>query len=284
MLEGKTIWLAVNTASGSNNDAALAALEAAFDEAGCTIGRTLVFHEHGAPDSTMLDDADVDIVAVFTGDGTINAVVTGLYGWRGAVLVLPGGTMNLLAKRLHGDAMAEEIIARVGAGQARRVRPSVVGSRLGDALTGVLAGPGTAWNDVREAMRQVDVVGLVGRAADAIGESTGGPKVVCRDPACGREEGYSIINVTPEDDGLVAAGYYAESFADYARQGIALLRRNFREGPHEEFDRRPAFRLACVEGEPMGLLIDGEPHEGEAEESFTIARCGVDLLATLDGG
>ena len=36
----------------------------------------------------------------------------------------------------------------------------------------------------------------------------------------------------------------------------------------------------------MGLLIDGEPCQGDAasEETFTMARCEVDLLATADAG
>lgn len=282
MLSGRTIWLVTNPASGSNDEAALAVLDEAFENAGCRIGRKLAFHQDGPPGPADLRAAGIDRVAVFTGDGTINAVVTGLYGWDGAVLVLPGGTMNLLARRLHGDADAAEIIARAGAGKARRMRPQIVRSRCGDGLTGILAGPGTSWNDVREAMREADVLGLVSSAAEAIGESTGSPKVVCRDPACGRSEGYSLIMVTPEDDALEVDGYYAESFADYAKQGIALLRRNFRDGPHEWLGRHPTLRLACAEGGPMGLLIDGEPREGAAMESFTLAPCEVDLLATAD--
>jgi hypothetical protein len=35
-----------------------------------------------------------------------------------------------------------------------------------------------------------------------------------------------------------------------------------------------------------GLPIDGEPCQGRAasEETFTMARCEVDLLATVDAG
>lgn len=282
MLNGQTLWLAVNPASGSNNDQALAMLEEGFGKHSCAIARTLRFPDEGVPTLDELHAAQVDILAIFTGDGSLNSIVTGLNGWDGAVLVLPGGTMNLLSKRLHGESDAAEILARVGSGRARRVRPAIVRSRYGDGLTGILAGPGTAWNNVREAMRETDVVGLVTKAAEAIGESTGGPKVVSRVPAAGRPEGYSLIMLSPTDDGLEGDGYYTETIADYAKQGIALLRRNFREGPHESLGRNVTFRLACPEGEPMGLLIDGEPRDGAAEEVFTVARSEVDLLATLD--
>lgn len=284
MLNGKTIWLASNAASGSNSDAGLAALKQAFADAGCTIDRWIGFHEEGAPSLEELRREGVDILVIFTGDGTVNAIVTGLYGWEGAVLVLPGGTMNILAHRLHGDAQAPEIVARVAAGHARHLRPTLVRTRHGDGLSGILAGPGTAWAPVREAMREIDVLGAISSAAEAIGESTAGANIHCRQPACGREEGYSAIQITPTPDGLALQGYYAETLGDYAKQGIALLRRNFREGPNDRLGSYAEVRLACPEGEAMGLLIDGESHDAAAsEETFTLARCEVDLLATADG-
>lgn len=284
MISGKTIWLAFNAASGSNNDAALAALEQAFVDAACPIARLIGFHETGAPSLAELRESGVDILVVFAGDGTINSLVTALYDWEGSVLVLPGGTMNLLAKRLHGDdGEPVEIIARVAAGRARRVRPTLARSRCGDGLAGILAGPGTVWAEVRETMRETDVIGTIKGAAEAIGESTGGPKVFCLEPACGRAEGYSAIQITPADDGLVVEGYYVETMGDYAKQGFALLRRNFREGPHDTLGCFPRVRLANSQGEPMGLLIDGEPSKAASrEETFELARCGVDLLATVD--
>jgi hypothetical protein len=281
MLEGKTIWLASNAASGSNSEEALRALDEAFGGAACMIGRRIGFHEEGAPDLAELRREGVDILVIFAGDGTVNTLVTGLYGWEGAVLVLPGGTMNILARRLHGEAEPAEIIARVAQGRAKRMRPTLARSRYGDALAGVLAGPDTAWAEVREALRETDVLGTVKGAAEAIGESTSGPKVICREPHCGRPEGYSAIQITPTDGGLDVEGFYAETIADYAKQGIALLRRNFREGPHDDLGRYPLVRLTSPEGEAMGLLIDGEPSDAASEESFVLARCEVDLLATV---
>jgi hypothetical protein len=283
MIHGKTIWLAVNAASGSNSDAAVAALDHAFREENCLIARRIGFHDEGAPEIAELRRATVDILVIFTGDGTVNALVTALYGWEGAVLVLPGGTMNILAHRLHGDATAAEIVAKVAAGRASRVRPTLVRSVQGDGLSGILAGPGTAWAQVREAMRDTDVLGTISSAAGAIGESTAGSNVHCAEPTCGRAEGYSAIQLVPKADGFAVEGYYAETLGDYAKHGMALLQRNFREGPHDSLGHHSSVRLACPEGEMMGLLIDGEPREAGHEETFTLARCGVDLLAT-DGG
>lgn len=280
MLHNSTFWLIRNAASGSNTDEAIAALLAAFADAGAEPARIIVLPDEVVPSVEDLRAAKVDALAIFTGDGTINSIVTSLYGWEGAVLVLPGGTMNLLAKRLHGDAEVPEIIARAAAGAARRVRPAIVRTDHGDALTGVLAGPGAAWAEVREAIREPDVTSVVATLTDAIGESTAGAKVACHDPVCGRDEGYSAITITVGDDGLHLAGYYAATLADYARQGIALLRRNFREGPHDELGKHTRVVLASTQGEPMSLLIDGETLQATARENFAMVMCAVDLLAT----
>lgn len=283
MIGGKTIWLVANAASGSNDDASLDALGQACEAAGGLFARRIDFAAEDAPGPEELRSAGVDILAVFAGDGTINAIVSGLDGWEGAVLALPGGTMNLLARRLHGEADPAAIVARLAAGRGRRVRPWLVRSRHGDGLSGILAGPGAAWARVRETLRETDVLGAIGSAAGAIGESARGPKVHCREPACGRAEGYSAIQLLPTADGLAVDGYYAETFGDYARQGIALLRRNFREGPHDALGCHRSVRLACPEGEEMGLLIDGEPHAAAREETFTLAHSAVGFLATADG-
>ena len=280
MLRNSTIWLIRNAASGSNTEEATAAVLAAFAGAGAKPARTIVIPDDAAPAIEDLRAAGDDVLAIFTGDGTINSVVTGLYGWEGAVLVLPGGTMNLLSRRLHDDADAPEIVARVAGGEARPIRPAIVRTAHGDALTGILAGPGAAWADVREAIREPDVATVVTTLTDAIGESTAGARVACHDPACGRDDGYCAITITAGDDGLHLAGYYAATLTDYARQGIALLRRNFRDGPHDELGRHTRLVIASTQGEPMSLLIDGETLQAAARESFAMVTCEVDLLAT----
>lgn len=285
MLCNRTVWFAFNEGSGSNDEAARRALEDAFARAECRLHRRVCFPRDAAPDAGALTAAGVDILVVFAGDGTINAIVSGLAGWGGAVLVLPGGTMNLLSGRLHGEVDAATIIGRVAEGKARKTRPTIIRSRHGDALTGMLAGPGTAWNEVREAMRETDVVGMVATAREAIVESTGGTGVICREPKAGREEGYAAMMLTPHEAGIELNGFYADTVADYVKQGMALIRRNFRLGPHESVGTFPKLRLASAGAEPIGLLIDGEPAERAGlEESFDIGRCAVDLLATAETG
>lgn len=284
-MEGaRPIWLVTNAASGSNADQAVEALKQCCMDNGLAIARHSTFPEDSLPTPAALDAAGIDCVAVFTGDGTINALISGLAGWHGAVLVLPGGTMNLLYHRLHGERSMEEAIAAAARGEAITCRPSVVRSRCGDAFAGVLAGPGTSWARVREAMREYAVIELAASAASAIEETLTGEMIACAAPPLGRPEGYPLINLTPTAEGIEVAAYHAENAAQYLEQGWALLKRNFREGPHDVVGRAERLRLKSTEGQAFGLLIDGEPADAGSEVEFWLATCEVDLVATqVDG-
>lgn len=279
----RTIWLVCNAGSGSNDPGTVEMLQDRCGEHGFEVARLISFPDEPLPTPEHLDAAGIGCLAVYAGDGTVNSCVTGLYGWDGAVLVLPGGTMNLLARRLHGDAPADQIVASAACGGTRLVRPLVARTRHGDALAGLLAGPGTAWYAVREAMREADVAGIVAGASEALAETTGGPMLHCREPALGREAGYPLIEITPGEWGLQLDGYYAESASDYFAQGWAMLRRQFREGPHDRIGLTGPVTLADEDGGSIGLLIDGEPAEGGAREEIAVARCEVDLIATFHG-
>jgi hypothetical protein len=274
------ICLVTNLASGSNKATALEELEHAAIEAGIRIARRLTLPDDDLPTAAELDAAGIACVAVFAGDGTVNAMVTSLYGWGGAVLVLPGGTMNLLFHRLHGDRDAAAVLGAVAGGAVRRCRPSAVRSEAGDALVEVLAGPATAWSAVREAMRGRDLPGIAGGAAKAIERSVAAPMVTCSNPELGRREGYPMLSLVPRGNRIVVTAYHADSIDEYLAQGIALLRRAFRDGPHDRLGDADRLLLRNVGGEPIGLLLDGEAAEAGIEARFTLARCEVDLLAT----
>lgn len=278
------LWLVVNNASGSYSEDCAERFQACFEKAGLDggagIARTINFPDEDLPHAAELDAADIRVLAVFTGDGTLNAAITRLEGWHGAVLPLPGGTMNLLSKRLHGDRDAEAILNRFCQGKARRARPQVVTTAHGSALSGLLAGPGTIWNVVREALRDADVPGIVTGTAEALVETSDGPNVHLVDPDLGREEGYPLIEVIPTEDGLQVKGFYAETISDFLSQGAALLRRNFREGPHDDLGLLRHAALRQTDVSPIDLLLDGEPVAGDAREVFRLAPSRVDLLAT----
>jgi len=280
MTVSNTLWLVTNQASGSNTGNSLDELRAACSDAGLTVLRTTCFPDEELPTPAQLSAAGVGLVAVYTGDGTINALVTSLYGWDGAVLILPGGTMNLLYHRLHGERDMAQVLAAVAAGKARNCRPDIIRCDQGDGLAGVMAGPGTEWNKVREAIRNTDIPAAAAGVATAIGQSVAAPMIACTDPPLGRDEGYPLVMLTPEQGGFAIDAYHAETLDEYLAQGLALLKRDFRDGPHDTLGKADALTIKNVSGEAVGLLIDGEPADSGKSIRFTLVPCEVDLLAT----
>ena len=278
------IWLVVNDASGSNDEQARSELQRWCGEAGFAVERTIEFPAEALPDGPALDRAGIGTVAVFAGDGTVNALLGGLSGWGGAVLVLPGGTMNLLYRRLHGNREMASALHLAAAGKAKRVRPRVIATGGEAAFVDLLAGPGTRWYEVREAMREADVLGIADTTARALGETLGTPGIICREPSLGRAEGYPLVMLTPTDQGIAVCGFYAETPAEFLKGGWAVLRHRFRDGPHDDLGLVEQVALASTEGEPFGLLVDGEPAESAEAQVFRLVPCGVDLLATRGDG
>lgn len=283
MTQSGPLWLAINRASGSNDVATVDALLAALDGAGAKPGRSIDCSSEDLPNRTALESAGVATLAVFTGDGTINALVPQLEDWDGAVLILPGGTSNLLAKALHGDASTEEIVAAFGACQLDPVqRPCI---RIGEhtALVEVLAGPGAAWSDVREGLREGDLGEIASTTVEAVRQSATGPMVAVVEPPLGRSEGYAGVRLAPTASGLTVDGYGADTLGDYFKQGLALLKRDFREGPHDELGVHPEVTCRSADGSAIALMIDGERMDGAGEQRFVLATLHVNLLAHRDG-
>jgi hypothetical protein len=278
------VWLVTNASSGSNGADALDALEDCCREHRFVLKRRTRFPDEDLPDPASLDAEGFRTVAVFAGDGTVNTLLTRLRGWGGAVLVLPGGTMNLLYRRLHGERTVEQTIAEVARGEARRIRPGIIRCAQGDGYAGVLAGPGTSWGEVREALREADLPELASSAVRAIEETLAGELIACAEPQLGRAEGYPLIDLTPRGGEIEIAAYYADSADEYLEQAWALLRRNFREGPHDVLGRASRLRLAGANGGSFGLLIDGEQAPPAVEAEFRLVPCEVDLIATEPDG
>ncbi|MBX7541549.1 diacylglycerol/lipid kinase family protein [Qipengyuania sphaerica] len=284
MSSDKPIWLLTNSRSGSNSEKAIELLERHCREKGFSIEKTIAFPDEDLPDAAGLDEAGIGRLAIFTGDGSLNAAITNLAGWGGEIIVLPGGTMNLLSKRLHGpQADLETIIGRVAQGAVRAVRPLMARCEKGDALAGLLAGPGTSWVSVREAMRDFDLPGIAEGTSEALAETTGGAMVRCCGPQLGREEGYPLIEFTPSHRGIQLDAFHAEGAGEVLQQSLALLKRNFREGPHTRLGLVDEVTLETCDGSPLEVLIDGEPATLPARAKFTVVPCEVDLLATHHG-
>jgi diacylglycerol kinase family enzyme len=279
-MDDRTLWLVVNAASGSNSEEAVEQLVTGLDGAGYAPVRIIRLPEDELPAASQLSAAGAAILVTFTGDGTAGAQIARLHDWGGRVLVLPGGTQNLLAKSFHGERTAAEIIALLGRGGLAPRQIAMIRCAPGDALCEIVAGPGATWSDVRETMRDGDVAGMAATLTEAIRQTADGPAVAVVQPALGKPEGYPAVRLHPVDGAMAVDGYGAAGLADYARQGVAILRRDFRQGPHDELGVHPA--VLCRSAAPIELMLDGERTTGGPEERFEVLPCPVTFLAPAD--
>lgn len=275
----RALWLITNSASGSSDSASLQTIEDGCAAHGFIIHGRTMFPQDAVPTPAMLDAADIGIVAICAGDGTLNAAISALAGWGGEVLVLPGGTMNVLYHRLFGDLPLADALALAGRGEAVLARLPIVASALGMGFAGVLAGPATALNQVREAMRAGSVLQAAVEAQAAVAEVVSGAGMVARDPVRGRAEGYPLLQLVATDNGLKLDGYLADSAADIMGQAVATFQGDFRDGPKDDLGHAPRFVLAASDEGGFGLLIDGEPAQAAGALSFWLEQAPVNLLS-----
>lgn len=266
--------LVCNSRSGSHDPAILDAIAAACRELGAPLAATFVLPGDAIPAAAELARRHIDLLIVWTGDGTINAAARGAAGWDGAILPLPGGTLNLLSKALHGDRDAPDILADALDGKGRRGPIPTICTADGAAFITIVAGPATRWAAVRETMRRDGLIEASRSAPDALDATMNAPGV----RIAGQEQDWPAIILTPTEQGIRADGIVAESSADVLRHGLAWLGGDFRDGPTEEL---ATGETIILEGEaPISLEFDGELKETGSPARFMLGKSAVDFVAT----
>ena len=156
LLSGRVIAV-VNTGSGGAGAGAGDRMTRIFADAGLT---GVEVASVGPPDiARALSDAATraDVVVILGGDGTIRGAADAC-GKAGRPLIpLPGGTMNMLARALYGPVTWETALADTLAAPRLRV---VSGGKANDQsffCVAILGAP-TRWADVREALRNLNLV------------------------------------------------------------------------------------------------------------------------------
>lgn len=268
-------WLVYNPRSRMADEALVGEIEAAFAGAGQPIARKVALGERALPGIAELRAAGATLLVELSGDGSINTLASALDGWEGTLLALPGGTMNLLSRSLHGEAAPLEIVARVLAGQARRhAVPTIL---HGDfiAYTGIIAGPTAAWGDVREDLRKGDLKALGEDALHAVSATFEAPGVGLD----GSEARYPAIFIEPGETALKVSAVKADHPGHLLAHGWAWLMGDFRTGPFEPLGDAAEVSL-CSSGRTLELLVDGEQMETEEPATFRSGRSGLAFLAT----
>lgn len=269
-----SIWLIANGASASTDEAAIARVRSALDEAGKASVRLVDLQNEEMPPASGLPD----VVAVFGGDGTVVSAVARYGAAQGtALLVLPGGTMNLVSAMLHGaDATPEAIIASAFSRPLLCALPHIEGPDF-RALTGLIAGSTVRWGDVREELREGDIGGMLRAAGDALDATMGDADDICLE---GLGERRDALFVRPTAQGLEVEAILAGTLGGLAQHGLAWLRRDFLGGPTERVASGDAFTLSGPD-DRLQLLVDGERCEAPSPLPLRHGWCPARFLATV---
>ncbi|MEG3177419.1 diacylglycerol kinase family protein [Sphingomonas sp. RB3P16] len=270
------LWFITNVKSGTARPAKADAIATLFAERGLTlVGRT-AFPEDALPTPAELDAAGVDTAVLFAGDGTINAAVSALAEWNGAILILPGGTMNLLAKLLHGSTDPAAILA-AAVERGRKIALPVVEVAGNRALVGLILGPAANWVRARELVRAGRIRGLARALRHAWRRTFG--RGVRLEGVPGLKHGAQAVLVRAEAGRLDVAAIDARDFRALARLGWEWVTGDWVAASEVTQCHATQFRtrgdkpaLALVDGEPVMLEPGSDVRVGMMREIFIATR------------
>jgi diacylglycerol kinase family enzyme len=272
------LWFITNPHSGSSHATKAEAIEAACAERGLSfVGRT-GFPDQAMPTIADLDRVGADTVVLFAGDGTINAAACALATWDGGILILPGGTMNMLAKMLHGDADPAAIL-KAAHDHERREALAYVEAGKHRALVGMIVGPAASWYRAREHMRQgsLDKIWPAIRAAwrRTFGRGihlTGAPGFPPRVQGAyihAQDDHLQIAAVDARDAVAIADLGWNWVTGDWlAAQAVTEIR---------------AHQLRIAERRPVLALFDGEPQLLDPGTTIAVGRSRRQFITTAKG-
>lgn len=271
------LWFITNPRSGSSDAVRTEAILTIFVERGLTLAGRTDFPDDDLPTPGALAAATVDTVVLFAGDGTINAAVCALADWDGAILILPGGTMNMLAKTLHGEADPATII-EAAQHRGRRMGLPFVAAGEHRALVGLIVGPAANWYHARERVREGRFGDLWPAMRTAWRRTFG--KGIRLTGAPGFPAQAQAAYIHGDGDGLAVAAIDARDFRSIADLGWNLITGDW-VASHAVTEIQ-ARRLAIAEKRPVLALVDGEPVTLDPATAITAGRTAEQFIATAE--
>jgi len=103
---------------------------------------------------------NLDVLVVLGGDGTIRTAAEGCTEEGPYLIPLPGGTLNMLARALYGDASWEDVLKNTLAAPSTRV---LSGGRVADKhfFVAAIIGAPSLWAEARESIREGEIIEAV---------------------------------------------------------------------------------------------------------------------------
>lgn len=249
----KRVWLISNPHSGSTSEEKCEALAALFAEPHAAIVGRSIFPRDALPTVDALVAARTEIVALFAGDGTINAAASLYDDWEGAMLILPGGTMNMLAKQLHGEREPHEIVERALV-RHREVRLPLVEAGPHRAFVALILGPAAAWGYAREAARYGQYGKMLRVARFAWARTFSRGIAVC--DGTGRRVGQRAAVFVPREGAMDISSIRARGWSEIVALGWEYLVGDWHDAPGVHDSR--SSRAVVTGPRAIHALFDGE--------------------------
>jgi diacylglycerol kinase (ATP) len=220
-------------------------------------------------------DEGADLIAVLGGDGTVNEVVNGLAGSHVPLVVLPGGTANVLCTELKAGSNAVKVAAELKGWVAQRIALGRVhtpeGSRYFLLMAGVgldahivyhlhpglkkLLGKGAYWQaGFASLLRKLDLFEAVVDARRRRGVSF---SLVSRVRNYGGDleiaRGANLL-----DDAFETVYFEGANPFPYLKYFAGVLTGNLKEMRGVSIERTAAVELAPSNGTCVHIQVDGE--------------------------
>lgn len=263
----KTIAL-VNPAAGGVAADGLDRIRAALQTAGVSNAEVVELDTDNC--ETQLSELarqDPDMFVVWGGDGTLRTAMSTLGERTRNLLLLPGGTMNMLTKAIHGDLPWDEILSRVIAEPRRRTIPA--GAANGHTFyCAMIAGAPVRLAEAREAVRRGELVKAASEAKSAL-ESLESLHLDAK-----FRNGYDLGGKLPQTSMIAAlvgplsrgGGMEIAALSDLSATGaMALvwssLVSDWRTAENVQIVPAQSLEISSEDGEDIPVLIDGESLE-----------------------
>lgn len=275
------IYAFLNPKSGSMPENASSLLEKALTGHGLSFERL----EAGAGSLTQALSGHAfkteDLLIVWGGDGTIACAIEETAAQAPLILPLPGGTMDLLHKRIHGAAMGwKDCLDRaLGAGYPAWLTGGRADGR--PFYVALMAGALTRLSEAREALRSADILGAARKATmnDAFVLE---PELLLN--AGETEEPATAIGAFVNPDGeranLEIGAIDPDNIAELAAIGLAAALDSWQSVAGIHVHRVKEARLRSRDGTGIDATLDGEAVRLPAGVTLSLVpRCARVLSA-----
>ncbi len=259
----------INPLSGSVPAEAESELVAVAEETGIELNIVMAQADKLKATLEVYAKGGEDVLAVWGGDGTIACALEAVGRDGPPILPLPGGTMNLLHRRVHGIPDGDAIdwrtclLGALGAGRVETISAGLIdGERrfYVGALFGELAGLSRAREAIREGrpMAAAEKVGDVG--AFDLATSLAFHEIQGEDIGM-QGEATALAAFVPEGGGdrLEIGWIDPDNLAQLAGVGVEIALGDWRSASGVEYKRWEALRLFHAHEEMMEATLDGEP-------------------------